>query len=426
MINAESLAAVAAAQLDEHFIRPLYADYGFAQIPQTVLRCLGASERMGVPFGARGDLYQQYDTVILFFIDAFGWRFFERYADRAPFLKRIIDQGMAAKLTSQFPSTTAAHVTAIHTGLPVGQSGVFEWFYYEPQLDAIIAPLLFSFAGDEKRNTLKGSNADPAALYPAQTLYHELKQYDIDAYCYQHNVYAYSPYSKQIMRGAQIRAYRTLPEAIVNLTQQIERQQRRSYYFLYFENIDATGHTYGPESPQVVAEIETFLFTIEHVLHQALARGKRRTLFLMTADHGQTAIDPATTIYLNRQFPQIARWFKTNRAGRALVPAGSSRDMFLYVKDAHVDEAQAFLAQELAGRADVRRVQDLIDQGFFGPGPPTQVFLERVGNLVILPYHGESVWWYEPGRFEQKFYGNHGGLTRDEMETILLALPYGD
>ena len=107
---------------------PLYADYGFAQIPQTVLHCLGASERKGVPFGARDDLYRQYDTVILLLVDAFGWRFFERYANRAPFLKRFVDHGMVAKLTSQFPSTTAAHVTAIHTGLPVGKSGVFESF----------------------------------------------------------------------------------------------------------------------------------------------------------------------------------------------------------------------------------------------------------------------------------------------------------
>ena len=237
MINAESLDAVAAAQLDERFIRPLYTDYGFAQIPQTVLHCLGASERKGVPFGAQDDLYRQYDTVILLLVDAFGWRFFERYADRAPFLKRFVDHGMVAKLTSQFPSTTAAHVTAIHTGLPVGQSGVFEWFYYEPVLDALIAPLLFSFAGDEHRNTLKGAGADPAALYPAQTVYNELKQHEIDSYVFQHSLFAHSPYTGQVTRGAQIKGFRTLPEAIVNLTQQVERQQRRSYYYLYTESV---------------------------------------------------------------------------------------------------------------------------------------------------------------------------------------------
>ena len=64
---------------------------------------------------------------------------------------------------------------------------------------------------------------------------------------------------------------------------------------------------------------------------------------------------------------------------------------------------------------------DLIDQHFFGSGAPSQRFLDRVGNLVVLPYEGESVFWYEQGRFEQPFYGHHGGLTRHEMETILLA-----
>ena len=51
--------------------------------------------------------------------------------------------------------------------------------------------------------------------------------------------------------------------------------------------------------------------------------------------------------------------------------------------------------------------------------------MSRVGNLVILPHAHETVWWYEAGRFEQKFYGSHGGLSREEMETLLLIQSYG-
>ena len=56
---------------------------------------------------------------------------------------------------------------------------------------------------------------------------------------------------------------------------------------------------------------------------------------------------------------------------------------------------------------------------YFGPGPVAEVFRRRVGNLVVLPYAGESVYWYEKDRFEQKHYGHHGGLTRAEMEIPL-------
>ena len=44
-----------------------------------------------------------------------------------------------------------------------------------------------------------------------------------------------------------------------------------------------------------------------------------------------------------------------------------------------------------------------------------------MGNLVVLPYRGEAVWWYAQERFEQKYLGLHGGLTPQEMEIPLLG-----
>jgi hypothetical protein len=95
--------------------------------------------------------------------------------------------------------------------------------------------------------------------------------------------------------------------------------------------------------------------------------------------------------------------------------------MFLYIKDDLLDEAQSFLATRLEGRADVVKTESLIHEGFFGPEISSR-FRERVGNLVILPYEYESVWWYEKEKFEMKFRGHHGGLTPQEMETILYSI----
>jgi predicted AlkP superfamily pyrophosphatase or phosphodiesterase len=425
MINAESLQAVADGRWSEHFIRPRYDGYGFAAIPQTIRRCLTGDGPPGVEFGPRADLDTRYDAVVLLLIDAFGWRFFEQYHDGSPFLRRVADDGLVCKLTSQFPSTTAAHVTTIHTGSPVGRTGVYEWYYYEPLLDALIAPLLYSFAGDTRRNTLARTQIGPTALYPTRTIYQDLRRQGIESVVLQHKVYAGSPYSNVVTDGARIVPYRTLPEAFVNLGAMLERRSEPTYYFLYFDSIDAIGHYYGPESSQIGAEIDTFLAMLELVLHRQLARTKGRTLLLMTADHGQVAVDPATTVYLNREFPELQAYLRTNRSGQLLVPAGSARDMFLYVKEQYLDEARALLERKLAGRAEVYRVQDLVAQGFFGPEPPSHEFQGRVGDLVILPYAGESVWWYEKDVFDQHFYGSHGGLTPEEMETILLAYPYG-
>ena len=44
-----------------------------------------------------------------------------------------------------------------------------------------------------------------------------------------------------------------------------------------------------------------------------------------------------------------------------------------------------------------------------------------MGNLVVLPYKGESVYYFERDKFDNHFFAHHGGLTRDEMEIPLLV-----
>ena len=360
-----------------------------------------------------------YDAVVLFLVDGFGWRFFERFQD-APFIKSIAKHGKIEKLTSQFPSTTAAHVTTIHTGLPVGVSGVHEWFYYEPQVDAIIAPLLFSYAGNGKQmDTLKASGVQPASLYPQGQFYPQLRRMGVTPYVFGSNEYTPSTYSSVVMDGAESRSFKSLSEALVNVGLLIEKQTQPIYVNLYFDKIDALAHEYGPTSPQTEAEIESFLLMMEHYFER-IFDGKKRVLFLMTADHGQVEIDPQTTIYLNTHpnFKGFEKFIKKNRKGELLVPAGSARDMFLYIHDEMLDEALSFLTRQLAGRADVVKTEALIAEGYFGAEVSSR-FRERVGNLIVLPYRYESVWWYEKDKYEQKFYGHHGGLTSQEMETIL-------
>lgn len=427
MIDQESLRAVDAAGwgAQAQFVRPRYDTYGFAQIPQAVRRAFGVGGRGASPFGRSAPFTEQYDAVVVCFIDSFGWRFFERYAERSPFLKRFIDTGTACKITTQFPSTTAAHVTTMHTGLEVGQAGVYEWYCYDPTVGAVIAPLLFSYAGDVERETLARSNVAPGALFPHTTFYDELRRSGIRSTVFQSRNYARSSYSSVVLRGATTAPFTTLPEALTILGQQLAQRREPSYYLLYADMVDTICHHYGPDSAHLAAEVEALLDLLERQLHRIMQGARGRTLLLMIADHGQTAVDPERTIYLNQRIPELAAAMRTDPHGRPIVPAGSCRDMFLHIKPDAIDEAEEELWRLLDGRAEIHRVPDLIAQGFFGAEPPGPVFLGRVGDLVVLPYAGEAVWWYERGRFEQRFYGMHGGLTADEMESILLALPYG-
>ena len=387
------------------FVKPNYDASGFAGIPARIREHCASGK---------------YDAVVLFLVDGFGWRFFEKFQE-LPFLKRLTKSGTVEKLTSQFPSTTAAHVTTIHTGLPVGQSGVYEWFYYEPQVDRIIAPLLFSYAGDDARDTLKGK-IKARNLFPRQTLYRDLSMLGVDSHVFGVRDYTPSSYSNVVAKGAKLHSFKTLAEALVNLGKLLETQEKSTYIHFYFDKVDSICHEYGPTALQAEAEIEAFLLLMEYFFERVFT-GRQKVLFLMTADHGASEVDPKTTIFLNKdeRFKGIERFIKTNRGGELLVPAGSARDMFLYVKDSLLDEAQDFLSSRLAGKAEVVKSKWLMENGYFGP-KISPLFQARVGNLVILPYRYESVWWYEKDKFEQRFYGHHGGLTPQEMEIPLFAL----
>lgn len=393
------------AHPDRTFVQPRYDSGGFSSLPGRVAEYFNRD---------------QYDTVLLFLLDGFGWRQFERFQDES-LLKELSHKGRVVKLLAQFPSTTAAQLTTIHTGQPVGEHGVFEWNYYEPKLDAVIAPLLFSFAGTLQRDTLKTVDANPKMVLPGKTIYKTLANQGVKATIFQHREYTPSTYSNAMFRGAHSVGYRTLAEGLVNLGETMAKATGRVFLNFYFDRIDGISHEYGPESSQSAAEIQSVLMTLEAFFRRNI-RPRGRTLVMLTADHGQSEVDPRTTVFINTdpRFSGVTDYFRRSRDGKLVAPGGSCRDFFLYIREGLVDEACEFLATRLEGKAEVWKVAEMITAGNFGSTISAE-FRGRVGDLVILPYRRESVWWYEKDRFNQKYYGHHGGLSAEEMEIPLLT-----
>ena len=74
------------------FVKPRYDNGGFAGIPSRITQAFASGK---------------YDAVVLFLVDAFGWRFFERFQD-APFIQRIARRG---RIEGRRASWKKAYVT---------------------------------------------------------------------------------------------------------------------------------------------------------------------------------------------------------------------------------------------------------------------------------------------------------------------------
>jgi predicted AlkP superfamily pyrophosphatase or phosphodiesterase len=412
-------------RLSDRLIDPSsYGEYNFSNIPGTIISAL-TPETPGrmLPQDALSGLHSKYDKVVVFLMDAFGWSYFEEARKKSDFLNGLCERGRVSKMATQFPSTTACNITTMNTAQTVAEHGIFEWFYYEPEVGEIIAPLLYSYGRHAReRDTLKADkNLSPAAIYPGRSIYKKLLGHGVTSYSFQSRDYAISPYSDVAMEGARRYGYITLSDGLINLAHAVIDRPKKAYYYLYFDRIDSISHAYGTNSKELKAEVEAFLLSLEKIFWDNVEGRVENVLFILTADHGQTAINPEKCVYLNLAFPEIINYMKTSKSGELLVPAGSCRDMFLYIKDEWLDEVLQFLREKLRDKAIVLGTRDLVEMGYFGQKYVSEALAGRLGDLVILPFEGECVWWYEKGLFEVSFLGHHGGLTKQEMEIPFLA-----
>ena len=411
MINKQSIEAI--STLPNGFMKPCYESYCFSQLPSTLLKLLGCGDG-GLP--KECTLPGVYKHVIVFLIDGFGWRFLEKYHDKYPFLKRFYDQGIVSKLTSQFPSTTAAHISTLCSGLPVGEHGIYEWFMYEPKVNRIVAPLLYTYAGDKTLGELE-HELSPKDFLPEGLFFKELQKHKIGCKVFQQETIADSIYSRWMFTAAERVAYKKWPHALELLSEHLKTP---GLYYLYFGEFDAEAHHYGLDSKEVEKSLDLCFTELEKWFQNTTLPAS--TAIIMTADHGMTEISPETTIYLNERFPNLEEKLKKGANGHVLTPAGSSRDYFLHVEKKHLMDVYKLLKDELSDVAWVCLTAELVMKGFFGNQPISEKFRGRLGDLAIIMKGSHSVWWYEEGRFEQNLHAMHGGLTPHELETIFCFL----
>jgi hypothetical protein len=335
------------------------------------------------------------EAILLILLDAFGRVFLERHLDH-PLIRRL----EVTPLASQFPSTTTAHITTIHFGLPVGEHGLYEWAVLEPTLGAIINPLPFRLAGDEGREGLLGT-LDPVCLLDAPTLYETLAA--PSAVVMPLGLEA-SSYSRLACAGARLTGADDLAATVTSLVDELASGQL-GYGYVYWSEIDTASHLFGPDSAEVTAAIRHALDAIE----AGLASAPADVTVMITADHGQTAVSPRRVDLIDQFWPELPRHLIQPR------PAGSSRDVFLHVRPESVPHVIDSLSERLAGVATVHPAAEL----FAHVGPRLAA---RLAPVAVLPVEGRCAWLSTSATPASIHRGSHGGATEAETATHLSEL----
>ena len=358
------------------------APASFAEVPATVARALRDGRR----------------RVALVFLDAFGWRFAERHAQH-PLLVRLARDGVLAPMASQFPSTTVAHVTTMHTGLPVEAHGLYEWQVYEPSVDRVIRPFVDTDLQD----------VDVRALLPdGPSFHHRLATLGVPSRVWQ--PFPASEYDHVALRGTTREQYGELADGLAAVTGALAAADRL-YAYLYWDRIDAAGHVFGPSSPQLDDVALRSLDTVYAAFFGPQAPRLDDTTLIVTADHGQIDVSPETILDVDLLVPGLADRLTAG-------PAGSPRDLFLHVAPDDVERTISDLSTALHDRATVHAGHDL----FPAAGPRLR---SRLAPICILPSGNHTAWLSTHHGHSQTFLGHHGGRTPEEAITTFGAIELG-
>ena len=403
---------------------PQYADLCFSNIPSAVQYLLGVENTSPLSglLDEAGVTPKGTEKVILFLIDGFGFRQWERYAEQEAFLRIFTSCGLVAPITAVFPSTTAAALTSICSGLTPQQHGLPEWMVYIEELDRPIFTIPFVYADKPAGHVSSALGSE--ILFRGTTIYERLAQYDIPSYTFGPAHHVGDPYSVVTKRGSSYVPCRNASDMLVNLRQLVRETKGPGYFYVYWDMIDSISHTYGPYSEQYLAELNGFFHLMKTEFLEWIGTPVAEGLsILMTADHGHINIDPSRTIFLN-DVPLVMRNLRIGPNGKPILPWGSSRDCFLSIEPGRLEETYAFLRGMLMGRAEVLMIDEAMRLGLFGQGELHERFRARLGDLLILPRKDFTVWFeHSPGERKYGKKGMHGGLTPDEMLVPFACAP---
>jgi len=406
-------------------VYPQYDGLSLINISHTILSHFGAEPfRPTLPNGFYKDL-KDTSNVVLFLIDGLGWNLFEKASKTNNFFKTIIKNRKIHQITSVFPPSTPAALTSLNTGLTPKEHGIIEWFLYFKNLDSIIRTIPYEKVNtidDKEKNPLPDN---PKILFNGKTIFEYLAEKGIRSYCFLPEEYKDTVYTRAVMREGIIVPYSNLKQLMQKLKNKLKNVEN-SYFYIYIPSVDSLSHDYGPASINVQKEVIKLANTLKTDFLEKLDDSTaKKTGIILVADHGQFPINPLNTIYIDKYQEIISNLNKTN-IGKTIFPTGNPRNVFLSVKKEKIKETVVFLKALLKNKAEVILMNQKVINKLYGTGVSHKDFLNRIGNILILP-NGKNMVWLEYLPSEKiTFLGHHGGLGKDAMVIPLVISKASD
>ncbi|WP_018156032.1 alkaline phosphatase family protein [Demetria terragena] len=369
-------------------VLPRYDEGGLAGVLPAVVDSLGVTRESGGPTLAPAD------RAVVVLIDGLGLRLLERNRGHAPFMRAVLAE--TRPLNVGFPTTTATSMGSFGTGLPPGIHGLTGYQVRDPETGELFNELSWDFG------------PRPEQWQPEPTWLQRAAESGIATTMVAPAYFNGSGLTRAALRGAQFRSAGTLSKR-VDATLAALRADRRSLVYLYWGELDRTGHVHGCTSAAWCTELEH----VDAEMRRLAGSLPRGCSFTLVADHGMVDIPRDGRVDVAAD-PELD-------SGVAVV-GGEMRALQLYCEPGAADDVLDTWTERFGAQAWVRTREQAIADGWFGP--VHERVLPRIGDVVVA--------FHEPigvvdsrvmRRVVIDLLGQHGSLTEDEIQVPMIHLP---
>jgi predicted AlkP superfamily pyrophosphatase or phosphodiesterase len=346
-------------------------------------------------------------SAILLLVDGLGLEQLQQYSAHAPFLRGVLQRQTAAQteLSTVYPSTTAAALSSLGTGLSPGEHGLVGYDVYDPARDTVINQL----GGWDERT-------DPEAWQPADTLFEQLNEqrlmgvHTIEPITISLPAFEKSALTRAALKGPRFISHEELTARFQAAAH--AAHQPGALIYLYVNELDKIGHQFGPGS-------DRWLETLEELDAQArrmVRKLPQDTLAAVTGDHGMIEVKEEDRIDFAHDEELIEHIAHT---------AGEPRMVQLhFATEATEQDRQQTLAawqQRFGEQAWVVTRDQAIDAGWFGS--VNGRVRERIGELIVTG--SAPIALYDSRRAAPQSFamvGHHGAPTPAETRVPWLVI----
>jgi predicted AlkP superfamily pyrophosphatase or phosphodiesterase len=227
--------------------------------------------------------------LILISIDGFRWDYCELHPAETPNLRRLKQEGVSARgLIPVFPSNTFPNHYTIVTGLYPAHHGIVNNRMFDP-----LRGEFFIYNTPKSAREPQWWGGEPIWITA-------VKQGRISA-C------SYWPGSEAAIGGLHATEWKpfdyydhTFDERLKTVTDWFRRspEHRPGVVTFYIEETNSVGHDYGPDSPELVAQLKIIDAQIATLQSRLAAEGIDAN-YVLVSDHGMTPVSPERLVILD-------------------------------------------------------------------------------------------------------------------------------